>query len=155
MSEKKWPILDNRTDQLSKQRPGKAIALQVFCAWYPCYHQFYKLWQWQTWSCLPPSSSCEHASITSKSDSKVFEFSDKFQRRAVVRNGGNRRWESQKYPCWRRPWLLFCQCSAWALWNVYSHRVCSVGVADFQPYLKWEQCHQHNHSEGFELNPGQ
>jgi hypothetical protein len=21
--------------------------------------------------------------------------------------------------------------------------------------LKWEQCHQHNHSEGFELNPGQ
>ena len=30
MSEKKWPILDNRTDQLSKQRPGKAIALHVF-----------------------------------------------------------------------------------------------------------------------------
>ena len=34
-------------------------------------------------------SSCEHASITSKSDSKVFEFSDKFQRCAVVREGGN------------------------------------------------------------------
>jgi hypothetical protein len=32
MSEKKWPILDNRKDQLSKQRPGKAIAWQVFCA---------------------------------------------------------------------------------------------------------------------------
>jgi hypothetical protein len=31
MSEKKWPMLDNRTDQLSnKQRPGKAIALHVF-----------------------------------------------------------------------------------------------------------------------------
>ena len=34
---------------------------------------------------------CEHASITSKSDSKLFEFSDKFQRCAVVREGGNRR----------------------------------------------------------------
>jgi hypothetical protein len=32
---------------------------------------------------------CEHASITSKSDSKVFEFSDKLQRCAVVREGGN------------------------------------------------------------------
>jgi hypothetical protein len=30
MSEKKWPILDNRMDQLSKQRPGKAIAFHVF-----------------------------------------------------------------------------------------------------------------------------
>jgi len=30
-------------------------------------------------------SSCEHASIMNKSDSKVFEFSDKFQRCAVVR----------------------------------------------------------------------
>jgi len=36
-------------------------------------------------------SSCEHASITSKSESKVFEFSDNFQRCAVVREGGNRR----------------------------------------------------------------
>ena len=35
-------------------------------------------------------SSCEHASITSKSDFKVFEFCDKFQRCAVVREGGNR-----------------------------------------------------------------
>ena len=35
MSEKKWPILGNLKDQLSKQRPGKAIALHVFCAWYP------------------------------------------------------------------------------------------------------------------------
>ena len=34
-------------------------------------------------------SSCEHAFITSKSDSKVFEFSGKFC--AVVREGGNRR----------------------------------------------------------------
>ena len=33
--------------------------------------------------------------------------------------------------------------------NVCSHRICSAGVADFQPCLKWEQCHQHNHSEGF------
>jgi len=39
--------------------------------------------------------------------------------------------------------------------NVYSHRICSVGVADFQTCLNWEQCHQHNHSEGSELNPGQ
>jgi hypothetical protein len=64
MSEKKWRILDNRTDQLSKQRPGKALAVTnsvnsgngrpgVVC--HVC-------------------SSCEHASITSKSDSKVFEF---------------------------------------------------------------------------------
>jgi len=36
-------------------------------------------------------SSCERASITSKSDSKVFDFCDKFQRCAVVREGGNRR----------------------------------------------------------------
>jgi len=36
-------------------------------------------------------SSCEHASITSKSDSKVFELSDKFKRCAVVREGGKRR----------------------------------------------------------------
>ena len=40
-------------------------------------------------------SSCEHASITSKSESKsdykVFEFSDKFQRCAVVRELRNRR----------------------------------------------------------------
>ena len=36
-------------------------------------------------------SSCEHASITSKSDFKVFEFVDKFQWCAVVREGGNRR----------------------------------------------------------------
>ena len=36
-------------------------------------------------------SSCVHASITSKSDPKVFELSDKFQRCAVVREGGNHR----------------------------------------------------------------
>ena len=36
-------------------------------------------------------SSCEHASIKSKSDFKVFEFSYKFQRYAVVREVGNRR----------------------------------------------------------------
>jgi len=31
MSGKKWPILDKHTDQLSKQRPGKAIlAMHVF-----------------------------------------------------------------------------------------------------------------------------
>jgi len=30
MSENKWPILDDRTDQLSKQRPGIAIALHFF-----------------------------------------------------------------------------------------------------------------------------
>ena len=36
-------------------------------------------------------SICEHASITSKTEFKVFEFSDKFQRCAVVREGGNRR----------------------------------------------------------------
>jgi len=33
MSEKKWPILDNRKDQLSKQRPGKAMA---FIACFHC-----------------------------------------------------------------------------------------------------------------------
>ena len=36
-------------------------------------------------------SSQQHASITSKSDSKVFDFSDKLQRCAVVREGGIRR----------------------------------------------------------------
>ena len=37
-------------------------------------------------------SRYEHASITSKSDSNVFELIDKFQRCAVaVREGGNRR----------------------------------------------------------------
>ena len=34
-------------------------------------------------------SSCVHVSITSKSDSKVFKFSDKFQGCAVVREGEN------------------------------------------------------------------
>ena len=46
MSEKKWPILDNRTDQLSKQRPGKAIA-GMFSDRYPCCHKFCKPWLWQ------------------------------------------------------------------------------------------------------------
>jgi len=37
-----------------KQRPGKGVAWLVFFVWYdPCYHQFCKLWQWQTWICLP------------------------------------------------------------------------------------------------------
>jgi len=36
-------------------------------------------------------SSCVHASITSKSDSKVFELNDKFQGCAVVFEGKNRR----------------------------------------------------------------
>ena len=40
-------------------------------------------------SCL--LSSCVHASITSKSESKVFELSDKFRRYAIVREGGNHR----------------------------------------------------------------
>ena len=75
-------------------------------------------------------SSCEHASTTSKSDFKVLEFSNKFE---MCRRTW--RWESQSYPCWRRPWLLFCQCSAWALWKVHSHRIYSVGV-DLQP---WKQ----------------
>ena len=65
------------------------------------------------------------------------------------------RWESQKYPCWRRPWLLFCQCWAWAPWNVCSCEICLAGTVGIQLCLKWEQCHQHNHKEGPELNPRQ
>jgi len=33
MSVKKWPILDIRTGQLSKRRPGKATTWHVFCVW--------------------------------------------------------------------------------------------------------------------------
>ena len=89
VSEKKWPILDNRTDQLSKQRPGKATIFFLR----PCCHQFCKLWLWQIWSCLPSSQQlcvCFHPEY------KWFQgisLSDKFQRPrcAVVREGGNRR----------------------------------------------------------------
>ena len=86
MSEKKWPILDNRIDQLSKQRPGKAIASHV---------DTLAVTNTVNSDNGRPEvvhllSSCEHASITSKSDFKVFEFCDKFQRCAVVREGGNR-----------------------------------------------------------------
>ena len=52
-------------------------------------------------------SSCVHASITSKSGSKVFKLSDKFQKCAIVCEGGERR-----CLCWRRPWLSFYQRSA-------------------------------------------
>jgi len=31
MTEKKWPVLDNRTDQLSKHRPGKSKCVRKFC----------------------------------------------------------------------------------------------------------------------------
>jgi len=63
------------------------------------------------------------------------------------------RWESQKYPCWRRPRFLFCQCWARAPWNVCSCGICLAGTVDIQLCLKWEQCHQHNHNnEGPELN---
>ena len=36
-------------------------------------------------------SCCVHTSIPSKGDSKVFELSDKFQRCAIVREGGSHR----------------------------------------------------------------
>jgi len=52
-------------------------------------------------------SSCVHASITRKSNSKVFELSDKFQRCAVVREAGSRR----SIPA-EEDHDLFCQCSA-------------------------------------------
>ena len=75
-------------------------------------------------------SSCEHASITSKSDSKVFEFSDKFQRCAVVRESGNRRVtpaEKDHDFCFVSVQLEpFKSCC---------HKICSIGSADFQPCL--------------------
>ena len=40
MSVKMWPILDIRTGQLSKRRPGKATTWHVFCVWYPCVASF-------------------------------------------------------------------------------------------------------------------
>ena len=88
MSEKKWPILDNRKDQLSKQRPKKAIA------WFSVPDTLAVTNSVDSGNGRPKLvchlfSSCEHASITSKSDSKAFEFSDEFQRRAIVREGGN------------------------------------------------------------------
>ena len=88
MSEKKWPVLDNRTDQLSKQRPGKATVkhfsmfntLAVTSSVYSGYGRPEVV--------CHLLSSCVHASITSKSDSKVFELSENFQSCAVVREGG-------------------------------------------------------------------
>ena len=54
ISEKKWPILDNRTNYNCQSKDLKRPQ-HVFCIWYPCCHQFCKLWLWQTWSCLPSS----------------------------------------------------------------------------------------------------
>jgi hypothetical protein len=51
--------------------------------------------------------SCEYASITSKSDSKVFKLSDKFQRCAVVKVG------IAELPLLKKTMtfvLSFCQC---------------------------------------------
>ena len=68
MSEKKWPILDNRTDQLSKQRPGKATiffyALVVTSSVNSGYGRFEVV--------CHLLSSCVYASIPSISDFKVF-----------------------------------------------------------------------------------
>jgi len=84
MSEKEWPMLDNRTDQLSKQRPENPQhgILSVFdaLAVTSSVHSGYG----RPEVVCHLLSSCVHASITSKSDSKVFELCDKFQRCAVV-----------------------------------------------------------------------
>ena len=87
-SKKKWPILDNRTDQLSKRRPGKATHSFVFdtLAVTSSVNSGYGRPE-----VVCHLLSCVHASITSKSDPKEFELSEKFQRCAVVREGGNRR----------------------------------------------------------------
>jgi len=91
----KWPILDTRTNQLSKQRLGKVTAWQV------CVFNTFSVTSFVNsgYSRLEVVchllSSCVHASITSKSDSKIFVLSDKFQRCAVVREGK----ESQKCSC--------------------------------------------------------
>ena len=80
-------------------------------------------------------SAAEHASITSKSDYKVFEFSDKLQRCAVVCEGGNCRSSPADED------HEFCFVSVQLEpFETCSLRICSVGDADFQPCLKWEQC---------------
>ena len=91
MSEKNWPILDNRKDQLSKQRPGKATAsiLSVFDTF--AITNSVNSGYGRPEVVCHLLSSCVHASITNKSDSKVFELSEKFQRSAIVCEGGNRR----------------------------------------------------------------
>jgi hypothetical protein len=61
-------------------------------------------------------SSCVHASITGKSDCKVFEWSDKFQRCAIVREGGNRR----SIPLLKKTMTLVLSVSSLNTWNVYS-----------------------------------
>jgi len=67
------------------------------------------------------------------------------------------RLESQSYPCWKTMTFVLSLSSLSPLnkTRIVLEFVQLERVADFQPCLKWEQCHQHNHSEGFELNPGQ
>ena len=95
MSEKKWHILDSRTDQLSKRRPKKARIMACFlCLTEDLFlvnlvNSGYGYGRPEVVCHL--LSSCVHASITSKSDTKVFELSGKFQRCAVIHEGGNRR----------------------------------------------------------------
>ena len=84
MSQKKWPMLDSCTDQLSKKRPGKATTFDTLAVTSSVNSDYGR----PEIDCLL-LSSCVHASITSKSDFKAFELSDKFQRCAVVRDGGN------------------------------------------------------------------
>ena len=93
-------------------------------------------------------SCCVHTSITSESETKQGIWNEWPVLEVCHRTW---KWESQKYPCWWRPWLLFCQCWAWAPWNVCSCGICLAGPVDIQLCLKWEQCHQHNHNEGPEL----
>ena len=66
------------------------------------------------------------------------------------------RLESQSYPCWKTMTFVLSLSSLSPLnkTRIVLEFVQLERVADFQPCLKWEQCHQHNHSEGFELNPG-
>jgi len=79
-------MLDSCTDQLSKKRPGKATTFDTLAVTSSVNSGYGR-----------PEvvghllSSCVHASITSKSDSKVYELSDRFQRCAVVREGENHR----------------------------------------------------------------
>jgi len=78
MSEKKWPILDIHTGQLSKRRPEKPqhgmFSVCDTLARTGSINSSYR----EPQVVCHLLSCCVHTPITSESESKVFEMSDKF-----------------------------------------------------------------------------
>ena len=120
-------VIEEAAQSCQSEDLEKPFALQVTCC-----HQFYKLWL----AMVDLKLSAIFSAAVCMLPSRV-RVIPRYLNSVTSSRGVSSfvKWESQSFR-WRRPWLLFCQCSAWTLWNVFSHRICSVGVADFQPCLK-------------------